>query len=290
MEAFQANRRYLAAIAYRLLGSVTDAEDVVQDAWLRWQTTDRSDIRDPRAFLTTVVTRLCYDELGSARARREAYVGEWLPEPLVTDENSPAERAELREEVSLAMLAVMEQLSPAERIAFVLHDVFSVGFEEIGTALGRSGTAARQLASRGRRRVKGGMTEGASARREIAPDEHRQVVRAFATAVQTGDIPGLLAVLAPDIVWRSDGGGVVSAGKRPVYGSEKVARLLHGLARKYVAGQGVSFAFAEVNGELGLVAYHREGGVMAVVAFTVNEGRVAEGFTVLNPEKLRHLG
>lgn len=312
VDTFQTHRRYLTAVAYRLLGSLTDAEDVLQEAWLRWQAVDPVDVRAPRAFLTTVVTRLCYDELGSARARRESYFGEWLPEPLFTEQHAPtgspgpaapavpenpADLAERGEDVSLAMLAVMEQLSPAERIAFVLHDVFSIGFEEIGASLGRSATATRQLASRGRRRVRGagaadeGGTEGRStaARTRAEADEHRAVVRAFAEATATGDIPGLLSVLAPDVVWRSDGGGVVKAGVRPVRGAQKVMRLLDGLAQRYLAREDVTFEVAEVNGEPGLVGRTREGTVMSVVAFVVENGRLVEALTVLNPAKLRHL-
>lgn len=307
VDTFQAHRRYLTAVAYRLLGSLTDAEDVLQEAWLRWQAADHADVRAPRAFLTTVVTRLCYDELGSARARRESYFGEWLPEPLFTEQHSPtgssgsaapavpenpADLVERGEDVSLAMLAVMEELSPAERIAFVLHDVFSIDFEEIGASLGRSVTATRQLASRGRRRVKGaGATDErtTASRTRVEADEHRAVVRAFAEATATGDIPGLLSVLAPDVVWRSDGGGVVKAGVRPVRGAQKVLRLLDGLAQRYLTREGVTFEVAEVNGEPGLVGRTREGSVMSVVAFVVENGQLVEAVTILNPDKLRHL-
>ncbi|WP_078891210.1 RNA polymerase sigma factor SigJ [Streptomyces sp. NRRL S-350] len=287
-DAFEAHRRYLGSVAYRLLGSFTDAEDVLQDAWLRWQAADRSAVGDPRAFLTTVVTRLCYDQLGSARARREAYYGEWLPEPAVscTDTpDSPADLAERGESVSLALLTVLEQLSPAERAAFVLHDVFAVDFEEIGASLDRSPDAARQLASRARRRVRdGGRRPGGA-----DPAEHRQAVRAFAAASTRGDILALMEVLDPDVVWHADGGGIVRAAVRPVRGADRVARLVTGLVAKWFTPD-VATRHAVVNGEPGLVWYDRTTGTIGgVLAFTVADGRVTEAFVVVNPEKLGHI-
>ncbi|MFB7616727.1 RNA polymerase sigma factor SigJ [Kitasatospora sp. NPDC056181] len=285
-DAFEANRRYLGSVAYRLLGSFSDAEDVLQEAWLRWRSVDHSTVADPRAFLTTVVTRLCYDQLGSARARREAYFGEWLPEPAVSYQDSPAspaELAELGESVSLALLTVLEQLTPAERAAFVLHDVFSVGFDEIAASLDRSPEATRQLASRARRRVKDG------GRRATAdPSEHRQAVEAFAAATTRGDIEGLLSVLDPDIVWHSDGGGIVSAGARPVFGADKVSRLVRGLIAKWFTPR-MRLDLALVNGEPGLLWIDESGAVGGVLAFTVSDGRITEAYVVVNPEKLTRI-
>ncbi|MFJ8624135.1 RNA polymerase sigma factor SigJ [Kitasatospora sp. NPDC093550] len=284
-DAFEANRRYLGSVAYRLLGSFTDAEDVLQDAWLRWQAADRSAVTDPRAFLTTVVTRLCYDQLGSARARREAYYGEWLPEPAVTYADvpdTPAELAERGESVSLALLAVLEQLSPAERAAFVLHDVFAVGFEEIGSSLDRSPDAARQLASRARRRVKDGRRPGGGTDRA----EHRQAVEAFAAATTRGDILALMEVLDPDVVWHSDGGGIVRAAVRPIHGADRVARTVTGLIAKWFTPD-IATGPALVNGEPGLVWYDLPTGTVGgVLAFTVADGRITEAYVVVNPEKL----
>ncbi|MFE6055760.1 RNA polymerase sigma factor SigJ [Kitasatospora sp. NPDC056446] len=284
-DAFEANRRYLGSVAYRLLGSFTDAEDVLQDAWLRWQAADRATVTDPRAYLTTVVTRLCYDQLGSARARREAYYGEWLPEPAVsyTDApHSPADLAELGESVSLALLAVLEQLTPAERAAFVLHDVFAVGFEEIGSSLHRSPDAARQLASRARRRVRdGGRRTGGT-----DPAEHRQAVEAFAAASTRGDILALMEILDPDVVWHSDGGGIVRAGVRPIHGADRVARMVAGLVAKWFTPDTATRP-ATVNGEPGLLWYDlATGTVGGVLAFTVADGRITEAYIVVNPEKL----
>jgi len=295
-DGFEEHRRYLTSVAYRLLGSVADAEDAVQDAWLRWRTVDRASVQDPRAYLTRVVTRICYDMLGSARARREAYYGEWLPEPVLTKGEadgagqSPEELATLGESVSFAMLAVMEQLSPAERAAFVLHDVFAVGFEEIAAALEKSPDAARQLASRARRRVR--ERHGAQPRGERGPvgrAEHRKVVEAFAAATRHGDLPALLTVLAPGVVWHSDGGGAVrGAGVRPVVTADRVSRLLAGLGAKWLHAD-MAFEFAEVNGDPGLILHDERGVLIAVFAFAVEDGRIVEAYASLNPAKLAHL-
>ncbi|RKE19049.1 RNA polymerase sigma factor SigJ [Streptomyces sp. TLI_171] len=283
LDAFQAERRYLGSVAYRLLGSVADAEDVLQDAWLRWQATDRAAVTDPRAYLTTVVTRLCYDQLGSARARREAYVGEWLPEPVLTSLDSPAEQAELGEAVSVAMLAVMEQLTPAERAAFVLHDVFAVGFEEIASALDRSPEATRQLASRARRRVRDG-----GRRTTVDRAVHRRVVSAFTAAAVGGNLTALLEMLDPEVAWHADGGGVVNAVRRPVFGTVGVGRLLRKFTERAVSAERPLVPVL-VNGEPGAVWYSAPGVVGAVLAFTVVEGLITDFYVMVNPEKLTHL-
>ena len=323
---FERHRRYLSAVAYRLLGSLADAEDAVQDAWLRWQSVDHSAVRDPRAFLTTVVTRICYDLLGSARVQREAYFGEWLPEPSIAADGassqSPEDAATLGESVSYAMLAVMEQLSPAERVAFVLHDVFAVEFDEIATVLDRTPEAVRQLASRGRRRVReheqrrtgrrvrnGSTGDGSAAGDEpgdgteagyYAPErtvhraehriEHRKAVAAFAAACRHGDLPGLMLVLDPDVVWHSDGGGIVRAGTQPVVGAEKVTRVLAGVADRWIGPMAdLEMQLTEVNGEAGLLVLDGSGAAAGVVAFEVADGRVTHVYAVVNPEKLRRV-
>ncbi|WP_235502867.1 MULTISPECIES: RNA polymerase sigma factor SigJ [unclassified Kitasatospora] len=285
VDVFESLRRYLGSVAYRLLGSVTDAEDVLQEAWLRWRSTERSTVDEPRAYLTTVVTRLCYDQLGSARVRREAYYGEWLPEPLVAEESTPDRIAELGDEVSIALLAVLEELTPAERTAFVLHDVFAVGFEEIACSLDRTPDAARQLASRARRRVRERGHRG-----RVDPAAHRQVVHAFAAAAAEGDIQGLLAVLDPDVVWHSDGGGVVTAGARAVLGADKVSRLVRGLTTKWLGPDSGYFTSPVlVNGEAGLAWHDAEGRIAGVLAFQVTDGRITAAYVALNPEKLTHV-
>ncbi|HEV2640638.1 MAG TPA: RNA polymerase sigma factor SigJ [Actinocrinis sp.] len=280
-DGFEEHRPYLGAVAYRLLGSFSDAEDAVQDTWLRWRGVDRSQVQDVRAYLTKVVTRVCYDALGSARARRESYVGEWLPEPQVLGEHTPESVAVAGESVSLALLAVLEQLSPAQRVAFVLHDVFAVGFEEIGAALERSPESVRQLAARARRDVR-----RRSPHREVDAQAHLKAVAAFAAAAAGADMAALVDVLAPDVVWHSDGGGVVSAGLRPIVGAVRVGRLALALAAKWLAPEtGVLTRVAVVNGEMGLVNYLPSGEPFGVTAFTVVDGRITEIYVVVNPEK-----
>jgi RNA polymerase sigma-70 factor (ECF subfamily) len=283
VEEFEQHRRYLGAVAYRLLGSVADAEDAVQEAWLRWSEVDGSSVENPRAYLTTVVTRLCYDQLGSARARREAYYGEWLPEPLIDDQPTPHDRAELGEEVSLAMMAVLERLSPAERAAFVLHDVFGVEFPQIALTLERTEAAVRQLASRARRQVK-----ERSPRRAVDREAHREAVRAFADAIGKGDIVGLMKVLDPEVVWHSDGGGIVRAGARPILGSVRVSRMVVKLMERYwVPGSVIDFV--DVNGEPGMALFLPNGETLGVLGFRVVEGLITETYVVVNPEKLKHV-
>ena len=283
-EDFEAQRRYLGAVAYRMLGSLADAEDVLQEAWLRWRDVDHAAIGNPRAYLTTVVTRLCYDQLGSARARREAYFGEWLPEPLVDDAPGPQDRAEVGEEISLAVMALLERLTPAERAAFVLHDVFGVDFPQIATTLERSEASARQLASRARKQIKEG-----GPRRTVDRAVHRQAVEAFAAAVGRGDIMGLMKVLDPDTVWRADGGGIVGAVAHPILGAQQVSRLIAGLVRRFGTPD-MTAGPVLVNGEPGLLFYEPGRPPAAVLAFSVDDsGLITEIQVVLNPEKLARI-
>ncbi|MGW6458838.1 RNA polymerase sigma factor SigJ [Streptomyces sp. NPDC055078] len=279
---FEKQRSRLWGIAYRITGSVADAEDAVQEAWLRWQGLPDGEADDPRAYLATVVSRICYDQLTSARARRESYVGPWLPEPVVT-EGGPEDRVTLDESVGFALLTVLERLTPAERTAFILHDVFAVPFPEIADVVGRTPDSVRQLASRARRRVR-----SEAPRRSVDREEHRRVVEAFLTAVTGGDFDGLLEILDPEVVWRSDGGGRFGAARLPILGNEKVTRfverLMHGFAER-----GSRFVRREVNGAPGLVLADPSTGLVAVYAFTVDRGRVTEIDVALNPEKLTHL-
>jgi len=279
--AFEKQRVRLWDIAYRITASVADADDVLQEAWLRWQRLPDGFVDDAGPYLRTVVIRICYDMIGSARARREVYIGPWLPEPVVT-EGGPEDRVTLDDTVGLAMLAVLQRLTPAERTAFILHDVFAVPFAEIAESVGRTPAAVRQLASRARRRV-----------REEAPRQsadrggHQQAVEAFLKAAIGGDLARLVAVLDPDVVWRSDGGGVVSAARRAVVGHEKTARLVLGVMQK------VDLATAkilrrDVNGAPGLVVLGNAG-LTVVLAFTVHDGSITEIDAVVNPAKLRHL-
>ncbi|MCM3658799.1 RNA polymerase sigma factor SigJ [Agromyces mediolanus] len=292
-DAVAAERPALLGVAYRMLGSFAEAEDAVQlgyERWLRLPEAERAGIRSPGAWLTRVVGRICLDELGSARARREAYVGEWLPEPLpdapgafgggrfsAAPPADPAEHAELAEEVSTAMLLVLETLTPAERVAFVLHEAFGLPFAEIAEVLGRSPGACRQLASSARARVRAGRAGAASA------EQHAAVVHAFLAAAATGELDALVRLLDPDARLVADGGGLVSAARRPVLGAEHVARYVLGIIEKRGAGLSISLR----DSASGYVAVFAQDGVVdTVVSVEVREGRLSELWLVRNPEKL----
>jgi RNA polymerase sigma-70 factor, ECF subfamily len=277
-ERFTQARPRLLRLAYSELGDVGEAEDVVQEAWLRLERSDAEAIENLDGWLTTVVARLALDRLRSARVRRETYVGPWLPEPVVADDD-PAERVTLDESVSYALLTVLEQLSPAERTAFVLHDVFDVPFGDVAEVVGRTPEAVRQLASRARRHVQRERPRFAASR-----DEHDRAVRAFAQAVAEGDFEGLVAVLDPDVVWTSDGGGLAVAARKPVRGVRRVARAWAALAAKVVHGP----AEANLNGRLGLVLASGDGHRSAL-SFDVSDGRIVRIDAVRNPEKLRRI-
>jgi RNA polymerase sigma-70 factor, ECF subfamily len=276
-QRFAQARPRLMRLAYSELGDVGEAEDVVQDAWLRLERTDAGTIENLDAWLTTVVARLALDRLRSARARREAYIGPWLPEPFVSDD--PADRVTLDESVSYALLTVLEQLSPAERTAFVLHDVFDVPFGDVAEVVGRTPEAVRQLASRARRHVK---REGP--RFDASRDDHDRAVRAFAQAVAEGNLEALVAVLDPDVVWTSDGGGRAAAARKPLRGQARVARAWVALTEKSVHAP-IEIQF---NGLLGLMLPGRDG-ERAALSFVVSNGRIARIDAVRNPEKLRRV-
>lgn len=282
---FQALRPRLLRQAYSQLGSLAEAEDVVQDAWLRLQRTDVAAIDDLEGWLVTAVGRLALDALGSARVRRERYVGPWLPDPIVAaagDDGDPADQVTLDETVSHALLFVLERLSPAERTAFILHDVFGYSFAEIGEVVGRTPAAARQLASRARRRI---VQE--RPRQSGSHEQQRQAVAAFSAAATEGDIQALLAVLDPDVVMRSDGGGRVQAARSALVGADRVSRALAALARTY-AGQ-LDGSFVDVNGGPGILMRNRQDGSVSVIAFTVDDGRITTIHMQRNPDKLRHV-
>jgi RNA polymerase sigma-70 factor, ECF subfamily len=281
-EAFEHHRSHLFRVAYATLGSVSDAEDVVQDAWLRLQRVKRhEEIRDLRAWLTTTVARLALDVLGSARARREQYVGPWLPEPLVSDfdpaAEDPADRVTLDESVALALLVVLERLTPPERAAFLLHDVFRMTFEEIAEVVGRSPAATRQLAARARHHIDDG-------RPRFPPTRAQQleIATAFALACSEGDLEQLIGLLHPDVVWRTDGGGQVLASRRPQHGASKVARGILALARRKPAPTG---KLADINGSPGIVLRDADG-LVTVIALTVDAGSIVAIDVLRNPDKL----
>jgi len=283
IDEFEDLRPYLLRVAYSHLGSLSEAEDVVQEAWVRLQGVDRSAIRNLRAWLTTVVSRLALDTLTSARARRERYVGPWLPEPIVdTGElgEDPAGRIDLDESVSMALLVVLESLSPAERSAFLLHDVFGYSFSEVADVVGRTPEATRQLASRARHAV-----EARRPRYPAALDQQREVISAFHAAAEEGDLASLLELLDPDVTFRSDGGGVVSAARKVISGAERVARIITRMRGHY--GHAFRITPVTVNGAPGLIL--DTGGSPSVIAFTIDHDRITEIDAVRNPEKLRTL-
>ncbi|SED46204.1 RNA polymerase sigma-70 factor, ECF subfamily [Amycolatopsis tolypomycina] len=273
-------RRQLTGLAYRLLGSLSDAEDVVQEAYGRWYALtgpQRDAIESPAAWLTTVASRICLDQLGSARVRRERYVGEWLPEPLPGEVGAladPADRVTLDESITMAFLVVLDAMTPAERVAFVLHDVFGYPFAEVAAVLGRSAAASRQLASSARRRVRAGIAAPAQGSAEV--------VRAFKAAWEAGDIEGLVGLLDPEATVVADGGGLVSAVRRPIVGGERVARYAVDLTGRMAA---LTLVETTVNGRPGLVA-ERDGAIVAVMAFEVTGAVVRRIWAVRNPEKL----
>jgi RNA polymerase sigma-70 factor (ECF subfamily) len=279
-DAFEAQRPHLLRVAYGQLGSLAEAEDVVQEAWLRLQRVDAEEVRDLRAWLTTAVNRLALDALRSARMRRERYVGPWLPEPVV--DADPADRVTLDESVGTALLVVLETLSAGERVAFVMHDVFGYDFAAVAEVLGTSQEAARQQASRARRRVREGRPRFPATR-----EQQRAIVEAFLAAASEGDADTLLGLLAPDVVLRADSGGMVSAPRKPIEGAARVARTTIGLARTGVK-LGSTVRIVDVNGMPGLLAAGTDGSA-TVVAVTVDDGRITAIDVTRNPEKLRDL-
>ncbi|MBX6748442.1 MAG: RNA polymerase sigma factor SigJ [Micromonosporaceae bacterium] len=288
--AFEEHRADLLRVAYRLLGSHSDAEDAVQEAWLRWNAADRTRVVDAKGWLVTVLSRICLDVLRSARVRRESYVGPWLPEPVVHElpaGEDPADTVVRGDEVSYALLVVMERLTPDQRVAFVLHDAFGVPFDQIAATLEVTPEAARQLASRARRTL----TEPGVVRHTADLAEQRRVLAAFTSAVESGDLDALVAVLAPDAVAMGDGGGVIPAGRRPVVGADRVARLLLGLVSTFRdQPPGLQVTPVLVNGDLGLVVRLglRDGSTAhGVIVFAVADGRITGVFNQLNPAKLR---
>ncbi|PRY60822.1 sigma-70 family RNA polymerase sigma factor [Glycomyces artemisiae] len=273
---FQELRPRLVGVAYGLLGSVSEAEDVVQDAWMRLQRTDADAIDDLTGWLVTTTSRLALDVLRSARVRREAYVGPWLPEPVETAPD-PADSVSLADSLSWAMLVVLETLSPAERAAFVLHDVFGLTFDEVAETLGRTPAGCRKLASRAREHV-----ERRQPRFDVDPDEHRHVVEAFSRAVTSGDIEGLTALLDPDAVLTSDGGGVVRAARNPVRGADKIARFLTGVTLRY---DDFHHRVTTVNGGPALLTVVG-GEVGGITLLGIADGRIVAVDMVRNPDKL----
>jgi RNA polymerase sigma-70 factor (ECF subfamily) len=286
LAVFERHRSHLMGIAYRMLGEMSGAEDVVQDAWLRWQRTDRSDVHDARAWLSAATMRLSLDALRKVRARRESYVGPWLPEPILPDDmralaaDAPAARAELASDLSLALLHVLERLSPEERAAFILHDAFDRDYSEIAATLDRSEAACRKLVSRARERVKLDRP-----RFSISNEQHRALVARFLEAAALQDSARLGEFLAPDVVFYSDGGGRVPAAINPVHGHDKVLRLMLGLTRKMFERATPELRLVDVNGRPGVIVTW-DSQIYSALTFEAEGNLITGIYAVRNPDKL----
>ncbi|MFL1376624.1 RNA polymerase sigma-70 factor [Nocardiopsis protaetiae] len=279
-EAFVSHRDLLFTVAYEMLGSAADAEDVLQETWLRWAEVDHARVREPRAYLVRITTRQSLNRLRTLKRRRESYVGNWLPEPLLTAPDV-AEDVELAESVSMALMLVLETLSPTERAVFVLREAFGFGYDEIAAAVDKTPAAVRQIAHRARRHV-----DARRPRETVSPDQSRAVLDSFRRAFETGDLQSLLDVLAPDVVLMGDGGGIKQAVPNPITGAERVVRLFVGGLRK--TGVAISSAFTVVNGHPAL-AISVNGEFDGIMAARVEDGLITGLYYVRNPEKLTRL-
>jgi RNA polymerase sigma-70 factor, ECF subfamily len=291
--AYQKLRPLLFSIAYRMLGSVTEAEDIVQEAFVRYHAavSDHGEPDSPKAYLSTIVTRLCIDQLHSARVRRESYVGEWLPEPLLTGPEplirpaaDPAAHAEQADSLSMAFLLLLERLTPLERAVFLLHDVFGYDYDETSEVVSRSPANCRQLAHRARQHV-----EADRPRFDVTAEHKSQLAARFFEAVEQGDMAGLVALLAADAEVHGDGAGAGLTWARPIVGREHVARLLGALGKQLRAVRG-SFQRAEVNGQPGALVLAADGSLIAVLTLDIADGQVQTFRSVIARDKLRHLG
>lgn len=280
-QSFQQHRRYLHGLAYRMLGSVADAEDILQEAWLRWYRQPVADIGNPRAYLTTIVSRLCLDRLGEARQRRETYIGPWLPEPVVESNDQAADP--IAADVTFALMLALERLSPLERAAFLLHDIFDFTFAEVAAALDRSEDACRQLARRARRHIRRDKPRfaGSAAERE-------QLAATFFRASRDGDVATLQQLLVEQAVLHSDGGGQRLAARRLIRGVDKIGRLFAGLARKFNGRMPLWSQPCTINGEPGLLTLEADGLLQATSVHIV-DGLITDIYVVRNPDKLTHL-
>ncbi|NBE82065.1 RNA polymerase sigma-70 factor [Micromonospora rubida] len=279
-ETFLAHRNLLFTVAYEMLGSAADAEDVLQETWLRWIKVDLGQVRDQRAYLVRITTRQSLNRLRTMKRRRETYVGQWLPEPLLTAPDV-AEDVELAESMSMALMLVLETLSPTERAVFVLREAFDVSYDEIAAAIGKSPAAVRQIAHRARQHV-----DARRPRQPVSPSETRAALESLQRALHTRDLQGLLDVLAPEVVMVGDGGGVKKAALRPVMGAEKVVRMILGLVGKVEAT--ITTEPTVVNGSPAL-ALRLDGGIDGIVAIRVEQARITGLYYVRNPEKLTRL-
>lgn len=279
-EAFLAHRNLLFTVAYEMLGSAADAEDALQETWLRWVKVDLGQVRDHRAYLVRIATRRSLDRLRTMKRRKEAYVGPWLPEPLLTAPDV-AEDVELAESVSMALMLVLETLSPTERAVFVLREVFDVEYDEIAAAVGKTPANVRQIAHRARTHV-----DARRPRQTVSPTQTREALESFQRVLETRDLQGLLDVLAPEVVLMSDGGGVKQAAPRPITGADKVARMIvNGLGKAQVT---LSSELTMVNGNPALLLYV-DGEIDGVIAVRIEDARITGLYYVRNPQKLTRI-
>lgn len=282
LETFNQHRSLLFAIAYRMLGTVTDAEDMVQETFLRWQQTAQATVKSAKAYLSTIITRLCIDHLRSARVQREQYIGPWLPEPIMTQPtNDPAAQVELADSLSMAFLVVLERLSPIERAVFLLREIFDYDYDEIAQMVGKSPANCRQILRRSRQHI--------AAQRPRFPVSHQQqeqITAQFVKASTQGDLPGLLTLLAQDVTYWSDGGGQVAAALKPLQGAMKVARFLLAIRSKWLSTAVAHIT--EINGQSGMITLV-DGFIHSVTTFDIVDGYIQSVYTVRNPEKLKRM-
>jgi RNA polymerase sigma-70 factor (ECF subfamily) len=281
LEAFNQHRSLLFAIAYRMLGTVTDAEDMVQETFLRWQQSTNATVKSPKTYLVTITTRLCIDYLRSARVQREQYMGPWLPEPLMAHQDDPAIQVERNDSLSMAFLVVLERLSPLERAVFLLREVFEYDYDEIAQIVAKSPANCRQILRRSRQHL-----AAQHPRFPVSQQQQEQLTAKFLEASQQGNLQGLLSLLTQDVTLWSDGGGKVAAALKPLHGAAKVARFLIAVRRKWLA-QSVSHV-VQFNGQPGIVNIV-DGRVDSVITFDIAEGQIRAIYSVRNPEKLKRI-
>ena len=278
VEVFENQRPYLFSVAYRMLGSVVDAEDCLQDAFLRWRKADTAQVMSPRSFLVTVVTRLCIDRLRAQKSSREEYIGPWLPEPVLTDSSTAGDQSELSESLSIAFLVLLESLSPVERAVYLMREIFRYEYAEIADVIEKSESNTRRIFSRSKQHL-----ETRQPRFSVEPTTHQQVFDEFMSACQSGDLQQLVTLLADDVVLYSDGGGKVAAARRPILGPDNVSRLLLGILKK--APPEFEFTVASVNGRPGVVAGMPEW-TQSVMTADIVDGKVQNLYVISNPDKL----
>jgi len=279
LATFEAHRSLLFSVAYRMLGSRTDAEDMLQETFLRWQQAADSDIRDPRAFLVTVITRLCINQLQSARSKREEYVGQWLPEPLVESTESPINMAGIDGSLSMAFLVLLERLTPVQRAVFLLREVFDYEYQEIADMLNLTEGNCRQILKRAKEHVAIDRP-----RFDVSREQQQRLLQQFLQTASQGDMQGLIALLSEEVVLYTDGGGKATAVPNPIFGAEKVARFFTA-GRKKLLPRDIVRRYAEINGQPGVIAY-QNGTVFGVLTLDISAGKIGNIYIVRNPEKL----